>query len=93
MAVLGRLMDHVRLIERMAMATGTDLVGAYEAGALSQADWAAMVRTCRGCAWAGNCGAWLDRHETVPCAPASCPNRQPFRDLRSRTPARAEGGK
>ena len=90
--VLGEIMQHVRLVERMAKATGTDLVGAYEAGELSQEDWAEMVQTCRSCDWAERCGDWLDGHETAPCAPQTCLNRQKFKELQARAVLRAEGG-
>lgn len=90
--VLGNIMEHVRLVGRMAKATETDLVGAYEAGELSQEDWAGMVQTCRGCSWAGRCGDWLDCHETVGCAPKTCLNRQKFKDLQARAEMRVDGG-
>lgn len=84
MTVLGKLMEHVRLVGRMAKATDTDLVGAYAAGELSQAEWAEMVQTCRSCAWAGHCGEWLDSNEAVACAPNTCLNRDRFKDLHAR---------
>ena len=91
-AVLGRIMTHVRLISRMARATKTDLVGAHEAGVLSQEDWADMVQTCRGCDWAGECEAWLDAHETLSCAPETCPNRARFAALRQGCAADVDQG-
>jgi len=84
MKVLGKLMDHVRLVARMAKATDTDLVGATQAGDLSQEDWARMVQTCRRCNWAGECGGWLDRHEATDCAPGTCLNRDRFAALKER---------
>lgn len=81
--VLGSIMEHVRLVARMAKATGTDLVGAYEAGELSQEEWAGMVQTCRSCTWAGRCGEWLDGHEIVECAPETCLNRNKFKSLQA----------
>jgi len=83
-AVLGRIMKHVRLISRMARATETDLVGAHEAGTLSQEEWAEMVQTCRGCDWAAECEGWLDAHDTASCAPETCPNRARFAALKQR---------
>lgn len=87
MTVLGKLMEHVRLVGRMARATGTDVVGAYEAGDLTQAEWAEMVQTCRSCTWAEHCGAWLDDNEAVACAPGTCLNRDRFEELRARAVA------
>lgn len=88
MTALGKLMEHVRLVGRMAKATRTDVVGAYEAGDLSQAEWAEMVQTCRSCAWADHCGDWLDDNEAVACAPGTCLNRDRFEDLHDRAAAR-----
>lgn len=88
MKVLGKLMDHVRLVARMAKATNTDLVGASEAGDLSQKDWAKMVQTCRRCTWADDCGDWLDKHETEACAPGTCLNRERFETLKTKEAAR-----
>lgn len=87
--VLGQIMEHVRLIGRMAKATETDLVGAYEAGELSQEEWAEMVQTCRSCSWAGRCGDWLDSHVAVASAPATCLNRKRFQELQARVAERA----
>lgn len=87
-AVLGNLREHLRLVTRMARATETDLVGAYEAGELSQEEWAEMVQTCRSCDWAGRCGDWLDDHDHVACAPATCLNRDRFEALQARAAAR-----
>lgn len=90
--VLGDIMDHVRLVGRMAKATGTDLVGAYEAGVLTQEEWAGIVQTCRGCTWSERCGEWLDGHEAVQCAPSTCLNRHKFKDLKARIDFWAEQG-
>ena len=84
MKVLGKMMDHVRLVARMAKATDTDLVGASEAGDLSQEGWARMVQTCRRCNWAEECGEWLGSHETADCAPGACLNRDRFTALKER---------
>jgi hypothetical protein len=83
MTVLGEVREHVRLVSRMAQATGTDLVGAYEAGDLTQEAWAEMVQACRGCGWAGDCGTWLDAHDQVDHAPKDCPNQARFLDLQA----------
>ncbi len=91
-AVLGQIMAHVRLVGRMGKATDTDLNGAYEAGDLSQKEWAEMVQICRGCDWADHCDAWLDSHEKVACPPENCLNRSKFEELEVRAKARAEKG-
>ncbi|GHH01639.1 DUF6455 family protein [Pseudodonghicola xiamenensis] len=82
-SVLGNVMTHVRLVSRMARATGTDLVGAYRAGDLTQEAWVDMVQACRGCSWAGACGDWLEAHEYADRAPTECPNRGRFLDLQA----------
>ncbi|MDX2482425.1 MAG: DUF6455 family protein [Pseudodonghicola sp.] len=89
-AVLGQIMAHVRLIGRMGKATDTDLIGAYEAGDLSQEEWAEMVQTCRSCDWADQCGAWIDRHGSAGEAPEHCPNRCKFKEVQARAAARAD---
>jgi hypothetical protein len=71
----GDLMAHVRLVSRMAQTTRADLVAAFEAGTLTQEDWAEMVQTCRGCAWAGRCPEWIDSHAGADSAPQRCLNR------------------
>lgn len=81
--VLGRTMDHVRLVSRMAQVTQTDIVDAARAGDLSQQSWADMVRTCRGCADAERCPTWLARHENAADVPEFCPNRDRFRALKA----------
>ena len=91
-AVLGRIMKHVRLISRMAKVTETDLVGAHEAGVLSQEEWAEMVQTCRRCDWAGECEAWLEGHDTMSGAPETCLNRARFAALRQGCAPDAEPG-
>lgn len=88
MKVLGKLMDHVRLVARMAKATDTDLVGASGAGDLSQEDWAEIVQTCRRCTWAEDCGPWLDRTGKAACAPDTCLNRDRFAALKAQAKAR-----
>lgn len=84
MRVLGKLMQHMRLVTRMARATQTDLVAAYDRGDLSTAEWAGMVQTCRTCAWSDSCGEWLDRTDRVVDAPGSCLNKKRFAMLKGR---------
>lgn len=84
MQVLGRMMDHIRLVSRMAKATHTDLVGAFRSGDLPVEEWADIVQTCRHCEWAGRCPGWLDNHPDVNEAPPECLNRTRFSALRQR---------
>ena len=88
MKVLGKLMEHVRLVARMAKATDTDLVGASRSGDLSQEEWADIVQTCRRCKWAGDCGEWLDQNQQIACAPETCLNRDRFAALKAQAAAR-----
>lgn len=85
---IGPLMTHFRLALRMGRVTGTDLQSAYSAGALSQEDWAELVQSCRGCAWAGKCPDWMDDHAGAEEAPEPCPNRARFAALKAEFPAR-----
>jgi hypothetical protein len=80
---LGRMMRHVRLVSRMAKATGTDLVEASETGTLTQPDWVDMVQTCRCCTGADRCPEWLDGHPRADAAPPYCLNRDRFDRLRA----------
>ncbi|WP_417205539.1 DUF6455 family protein [Antarctobacter sp.] len=57
---LGDEVEHYWLVQRMAKATGVDLVRAVEDGLLTQDGWARIVSRCRGCTWADGCGHWLD---------------------------------
>ncbi|WP_370644304.1 DUF6455 family protein [Ruegeria sp. SCSIO 43209] len=79
---LGRIMTHLRLVLRMAQATGADLATAHRDGHLSQQEWADMVQLCRGCEWARACPDWLNENETAESAPCTCPNRHRFATLR-----------
>ncbi|MFT7596339.1 MAG: hypothetical protein ACI8R4_003674 [Paracoccaceae bacterium] len=90
MQVLGKLMRHVRLVAGMAKSTKTDLVGAAQAGDLSQEYWADMVQTCRKCSWASDCPNWLAEHETVAEAPDTCLNHDRFTQLKSAASKRAK---
>lgn len=59
-APLGAERRHYWMVMRMADASDIDLVAAVRAGALTQADWAAMVLRCRSCACVESCQRWLD---------------------------------
>lgn len=76
-------MTHVRLALRMGRATGADIVSAHRNGHLSQQDWAEMIRSCRGCAWAKECPNWLDGREAIDAAPGTCPNQSRFAELKA----------
>ena len=84
MKPLGNVMTHFRLLSRMARAAGLDLRKATEGGVLDQAEWAAMVDSCRRCGWAGRCAAWLDRHDATGAVPEPCRNRARMALLRAR---------
>ena len=74
--VLGSETKHFWLVQRMAKATGVDLVGAADADVLSQHDWADIVTHCRGCDWAAGCGKWLNTpKESIQDLPDTCVNR------------------
>ncbi|MEM8729971.1 MAG: DUF6455 family protein [Pseudomonadota bacterium] len=77
----GPTMHHWRLVNRMAKATHTDLVAAFDEGRLSSQAWADMVQDCRGCTWADGCVDWLAEHDTMDTAPRSCVNRARFAAL------------
>ncbi|MBR9650993.1 DUF6455 family protein [Thalassovita aquimarina] len=86
---LGDRKRHYWLAQRMAQTTGTDLTGAYDAGDLSQQQWAEIVEACRGCDWTESCERWLARHETAKEAPAGCTNCGAYMEIRQ---AVSEGG-
>ncbi len=81
---LGARTHHFWLAQRMAAATGADLVAATQQAALSQSDWADMVERCRGCAWGTQCARWLEHPQHAACdrAPSPCVNRKKFNDLK-----------
>lgn len=79
---LWSLTRHYWLAQRMARATGVDLAGAMEKAELTQADWAAMVQRCRGCAWREGCARWLDTPtDDLRDVPATCRNQIKFQSL------------
>ncbi|WP_305967943.1 MULTISPECIES: DUF6455 family protein [unclassified Mameliella] len=75
--VLGDETEHYWLVQRMAKATGVDLVGATDAGLLSQEDWAGIVTCCRGCGWSQRCDQWLNKPvDDTRSFPGNCLNRK-----------------
>ncbi|SMX46949.1 hypothetical protein MAA8898_03566 [Maliponia aquimaris] len=76
---------HFWLVQRMAKATGVDLVAAMQDGDMTQQDWAGIVTDCRGCQWVEGCTDWLDTpvDDTRP-APESCVNRERLAHLQSK---------
>lgn len=82
MRKLGKTRHHFQLISRMAKTTETDLVSAYDAGELSQRDWAGMVQGCRACGWSGDCASWMDDQDSAVDPPRTCVNRDRFLDLK-----------
>ncbi|MFW2544299.1 DUF6455 family protein [Primorskyibacter sp. 2E107] len=79
---LGATRAHYWMVQRMAKATGVDLVQAAERAALSQDDWARMVTRCRGCEWVQGCSHWLEQGTDAlrPC-PDGCANQGVFARL------------
>lgn len=75
MRPLGDERLHLRLLEEMSQALGTDLVRAYQDGLISNEDWAGMVQHCRGCEDPEKCRKWLTCRETAEGAPEYCSNR------------------
>lgn len=74
--VLGPENDHYWLVQRMAKATGIDLVRAANTDILTQEDWAGIVTHCRGCNWSDGCGRWLDQPDDAQRdLPQPCINR------------------
>lgn len=86
---LGDRTQHYWLAQRMAKTTGTDLVGAYDAGDLSQDQWAEIIEACRGCDWTEGCERWLAKTESADDAPAGCPNCGAYLEIRQ---SAAKGG-
>lgn len=74
MKPLGDIKRHYWLAQRMAKATGADLVAAHQSGELPQGEWAQMVQTCRGCDWTEGCEHWLRANETSEVVPEDCAN-------------------
>ncbi|MGP6089875.1 DUF6455 family protein [Antarctobacter jejuensis] len=81
--VLGDENEHYWLVQRMARATGVDLVKAAETGELTQEGWAGIVHQCRTCQWGEGCQRWLSEpvDETRPF-PDGCINRKRLADLK-----------
>lgn len=82
--ILGPEIDHYWLVQRMAKATGIDLVQAAEADVMSQQDWAGIVNHCRGCDWAQGCGQWLNRSkDEMRDVPSKCINRSRLAEIKA----------
>ncbi|WP_204362778.1 DUF6455 family protein [Litorivita pollutaquae] len=90
---LGPSIRHYWRVKRMARATGTDLIAAFEAGDLDARRWAQVVDTCRGCAWVNGCARWLAQADAAAraggaenvadTAPDACLNRGLFANLKA----------
>jgi hypothetical protein len=90
--VLGATKDHYWLLQRMAKATGVDLVAAMQHDSLNTQAWAQLVTDCRKCQWTEGCKRFLDRADPDIDSPLpeGCENRAPLEQIRSRlkdTPA------
>lgn len=82
---LGEENEHYWLVQRMAKATGVDLVAAWEQDLLSTEDWAAIVNRCRTCQWAEGCGRWLkETGDGARDLPDPCLNNTRLDQIRSR---------
>ncbi len=80
---LGPPGKHFWRVQKMAKATGVDLVAARETDALSQSDWAGMVTRCRSCDCVEGCARFLARAEDgKEAAPDGCMNQKRFNALR-----------
>lgn len=81
---LGDESEHYWLVQRMAKATGVDLVAAAQAGLLTQEDWAGIVTSCRRCQWTEGCGRWLDQPaEEQRALPGPCLNRKRLTEIKT----------
>ncbi len=82
---MGPVLRHLQLVTRMARTVGVDPAEAAAKGTLDQAEWAALVTRCRGCAWAEGCDRWLRATSDEGAAvPDGCPNRVRLADLAAR---------
>lgn len=80
---LGSETEHYWRVQRMAKATGVDLVAAWDAEAIDHAAWSRIVTRCRGCDWAEGCHRWLDKPvEGLRACPEPCVNRARLARLR-----------
>ncbi|MFZ7091799.1 DUF6455 family protein [Primorskyibacter sp. 2E233] len=83
---LGPERRHYWMAQRMAKATGVDLVEAMEEHALTQEDWSRIVTRCRGCEWVQGCKHWLAQGgDTIRDLPEGCANRARYAALRTVT--------
>lgn len=74
MKPLGETKRHYWLAQKMAKATGADLVAAHQAGDLPQEEWAELVQNCRTCDWTEGCDRWLKEHPEAETVPETCVN-------------------
>lgn len=82
---MGDQTRHYWLVQRMAKATGVDLVAAMRDGALTQDDWAGIITCCRGCAWTEGCTEWLDKPiDDTRAFPQACINRKRLAGLQAK---------
>lgn len=73
MGIQGNVDLHFWITRGMARRMGVNLTEAMHDGALTQADFAAMITSCRGCSGAQGCLAFLSEHpEQVGAAPDWC---------------------
>lgn len=79
---LGAARDHYWKVTDMAAAVGVSLADAWDKGALSTADHAAMINRCRGCTGTAACGRLLEDRPTLDAAPSYCVNKDVFAGLK-----------
>lgn len=77
MQTLGDTRSHMFRVHGMAKKRGVDLSAAKADGDITQADFAAMVTTCRGCGDPGECDRLMGLDRDVPF----CPNADTFTRL------------
>lgn len=74
MKPLGDPHRHIQLVNGMAQAMGADLSAAAAKGAMSQKQYAGMVKRCRGCSEPDACAARLRSPDRSSEAPGYCRN-------------------
>ena len=77
MQTLGEIRPHMFRVLGMAKSRGVDLAAAKADGQITQADFANMVTTCRGCTDPEACARLMEQRRAVPF----CPNADTFTRL------------
>ena len=82
MKPLGDVDSHFWRMQRMARATGTDLVSAFKTFDLSSEEYSKMLTQCRGCSDPGRCDRLLTGLPDREDAPDFCANQRILASLR-----------